>query len=278
MLSSIFGTQIKTNKEDSMKQKKFLTPILISFTMFAGLLTNGCGSDSAPVVPEDNYSNQKYQGDIILSPSKEIYPRFSENNISGYLESEYNGETTFLSAEFFDNDRSVDAGGVIVNNHQLQLYGGSKNKYYFAMKDNPGFEEINFDGSAHEWTVVGNTNVQKFNSAVNSPKVIPQLTLPASDEDINKKDGLKIEWSNTSGNQTYIELYQTDDDGFLTAGYLKFVSGNSFTVPSQSLAHFTSGSLIVKIVVFTHNTYTASNGKKYKILSSTYSYRFVNLI
>ncbi len=260
-----------------MKKTKFLMTIIILLAMLLGLLTNGCGSDSGPVAPEDNYSNQKYRGDILLSPSKEIYPKFSENDISGYLESEYNGETTFLSAEFFEADRSVDAGGVILNNNQLQLYGGSKNKYYFVMKDNPGFDGINFDGSTHEWTVVGNANVPKFNSAVNSPKAIPQLILPAPDADINKKDGLKIEWSNTLGNLIYIELYQTDDDGFLTAGYLKFVSGNSFTVPSESLAHFTNGSLTVKIVSFTHNTYAASNGKKYKILSSTYSYTFVNL-
>ncbi len=41
------------------------------------------------------------------------------------------------------------------------------------MKNIPGFDEINFDGGAFEWTVVGNMNVLKFNWAVISPKAIP---------------------------------------------------------------------------------------------------------
>ena len=208
------------------------------------------------------------RGDVFLSPGNELYPTFGESKLfDGYLVTTLANGKQYLSAEFFADGRALLAGDLSVNGNPVEL--GSDEVSYFSYRTDEEFPGVSFDGSAHTWTVTGGDGAPAFNASVSSPVVHPELTSPAASDTV-PRTGFTVEWSGGS-EDVLIELYQLDSGYNVVAALGRTARGGRAELGAADLAHLKPGKATLRVIRFTHETATAADGRRFKILSKVES-------
>lgn len=204
------------------------------------------------------------RGDVVLSPGNALYPSFGEPRLfDGYLVSRLASDKQYLTAEFIVDDESVLAGDVVLNGNALEL---GSNEGYFSYRGDPGFPGVAFDGSTHTWSVSGGDGAPAFTASVRSPTAHPELTRPASLASVPRA-GFTVEWSGVS-EDVLVELYQLDAGYNIVAAIGKTARGGRLELAAADLAHLEPGKATLRVIRFEHDTIAATDGRRFKVMSS----------
>lgn len=250
--------------------KKILEYILIFILTLSTLaFISACSKDDSPTEPENNGGSNEYS-----NPSGQPTPNFASDPNYGGLMATINYEfqtlpgfpPANLALAFAQFGEGTDGGDVVVNQNTLgknQIEGRAF--YLVPSLSNPTqvLSNVNFNGSAHSWTVAGVNEISSINGSVSSARTF-SLTSPANDAVITASNGINITWNggtssrvlvvlaSTSGGNNYVAFEDLDDDG-------------SHTIAANELGEIHGGALL-QVVKYNYSSVNAG-GKNYYIIS-----------
>lgn len=246
-----------------VKLKYYLSILLLV------LFVAACSSDDDnPTDPSNG------EGNDITNNSGQPLPQLGQEDITGVMATisyEFATVPGFPAAAitmgFAQFGSGIDAGTVSVNNNTIEKTTQNGTTFYVVPNpSNPtaGLSGVNFDGSAHNWSVSGSGDVPEISGSVNSPRAF-NLTAPASNAAITKSNGMDIAWSNTndasnlliviadiSNANSYVFIEGVADDG-------------NYTVSADDLNGI-SGDALVQVVKYNYSIATAA-GSNYAVIA-----------
>lgn len=250
--------------------KKILEYTLIFILTISTLaFISACSEDDSPAEPEGTGGTNEFS-----NPSGQPTPSFASDPNYGGLMATINYEfqtlpgfpPANLAMAYAQFGEGVDGGDVVVNQNTLgknQIEGGTF--YLVPSLSNPTqvLANVNFNGSAHSWTVAGANGVPSITGSVSSARTF-SLTSPANDAVLTAANGVNITWNggtssrvlivlaSASGGNNYVAVEDLDDDG-------------SHTIASNELGGI-SGSAMLQVVKYNYSSVNAG-GKNYYIIS-----------
>lgn len=199
-------------------------------------LLAGCKKDSSPTepAPGGNPLTISILGVVTL-------PTFGIQNIRSYLavvpaSPATEGQAVDVFAVFFGATTSqlVFAGNVSVNANQLD----TSNIVGQVVYTKESLTGVNFDGSAHAWTVSGSTSVQAFNVNVQSPNGTVSVSSPSPGATIARNQSLTVMWIPAGGASDTVVVMITDAANNLVYAT---ATGGSHTFSSSQLGGLAAG-------------------------------------
>jgi hypothetical protein len=172
--------------------------------------------------------------------------------------------TTIAFATFGEG---VDAGAVIVNNNTLGKSTESGSTFYIVPSpSNPTatVSNVNFNGSAHNWSVGGGNGIPALSGSVNSPSQF-NLNAPSNNSTVSKSAGFDVTWttSGSSNAKILVLVTQVNNGNYFSADELD--DDGSYTVSASSLSEI-SGEAMLQAVKYTYNAIN-NGGKDYYMIS-----------
>lgn len=251
-----------------MKSNKLIFLLIL----FTALALTACSGEDNPVTPGDGGGDGG--GDTSQNTNASGQPTPTFENSSGLMATiSYETETVpgFPSAQltiaYAQFGSGVNAGNVSVNSNSLGTITQSGNTYYMVpSQSNPTQQltNVNFNGSAHSWTVAGANGVPALSGEVTSPSNY-SLTAPENGATVSSSGGIEVNWNNSgSGSKVLIVLAKVDNSNTYKA-YQNLDDSGSYTIPSGDLGDF-SGETMLQVVKY--NTAAVSQGgSDYHIVS-----------
>lgn len=186
-----------------MKLKKLLTVFLSTALLVGvGMFSLGCpGSSSTGPGGGGGTGSQFITIQTPFGPF--TFPTLGVSNLKGLLLTTPEDGGTAL-ALFFGSSTSqlIYAGDVSVNSNTLDTINFSGQVLY-GMSPLSG---VNFDGSAHSWTVAGGSGIPAFSGSVNSPNGTPTITSPTGGAIVPRNQDLTITWTGTGSDSAFITV------------------------------------------------------------------------
>lgn len=183
-------------------------------------------------------------------------PTLGTSNLKGFLLTTLEQDVPVAIAMFFGSTTSslVYAGDVSVNSNTVDTLSVSGSVFY--IRPNPLNPQplvgVNFDGSAHSWTVAGSSNIPAFNGSVNSPNGVPTITSPPDSATISRSQSLTITWTGSGSDSVFVSISdENNNELFAVAG------GTSYTFSAQQMGTLTAGTAYISIARFRHSIVTA---------------------
>lgn len=223
--------------------------------------------DDNPIFPDDNGKVGNKSGQQIPVPAwlgapngiaatisfDQVVSGFNINYVMGYAQF---GTTNFL-----------DAGVVTVNGNEVAKNSSGNVIYYssFNALSPSTLTGVNFNGSAHNWSVGGKNTIPQFDIVASSPHEFT-LTSPASGASVSKSSDLNITWSVTGGASDSVMIYLTPATGSATPYVSAILANNGAAKISASDVSKFSGAAILQVVKFRY-AYTTKSGKLYFAIS-----------
>ena len=245
-----------------MQLKLKLILLLVITTLFIG-----CKKDDSPTSPTGNTNTGGNQ-------SGQPIPGFTDSaSVNGVMATiAYEVSTipgmpavqmVMAFATFGDN--GVDAGEVKVNNNVIGKITSSGSTYY--MVPNPSnptqtISNVNFNGSTHNWTVVGGSGIPALTGGVTSPSTF-NITSPAANATITKSSGIQVTWNGGTSSKVMIVLASTTGNGYFTTEEL--TDNGTYTIPASQLANISRQALL-QVVKYRYAEVT-SGGKSYFMIA-----------
>lgn len=242
------------------------------------LILSSCDRlDDNPIFPDDTsgkVSNKSGQpipslswlgtphGILATISFDQVISGFTINYVMGYAQ--------------FGTTNSLDAGIVTVNSNSLSKYTGNAIYYSSFNPNSPStLTGVNFNGSAHNWSVGGKNSVPQFDLVVSSPHEF-DLNYPLSGATVSKTADLNITWDLTGGSADSVVVFLTPTSGTSTP-YTSSVLKNTGTmkIPASEVAKF-SGSVVLQVVKFRY-TYTTANNKLYLAVAEIVKSSFLTI-
>ncbi|MDX9924388.1 MAG: hypothetical protein RBS48_06445 [Ignavibacteriaceae bacterium] len=158
----------------------------------------------------------------------------------------------------------ADAGAVSVNSNSIATMKTGGKTYYMAPNpSNPTatLSGVNFNGSAHTWTVAGGNGVSAINGSVNSPTNFT-LSAPAKDAAVSK-NGFQATWSGGTSSKVFVVISQVSNGKTFSKEALSDNGNYSFT--SSDLSGI-SGQALLQVVKYNYNK-VSSGGKDYYLIA-----------
>jgi hypothetical protein len=239
------------------------------------LLAFSCNESTSP--DNNNNSGITVKGDIAATPNGFLLPIADGVAYSGYMKSSYDGSRIHLSAEYYLEKKTGDAGVIKINGNVVDKFEPENNVYYYSFGQTDAFNGISFNGMSHNWEVEGSSDVAAFTASVNTPNRVPTIGSPDDAAIVKKADGFTVTWSNTSSSSVYIEITQSDENDKLVSAYGKWASSSSYPITPEQLAQFKAGKIILRVKSVTTQNITAPDNKKYKAIAETYRQISLNL-
>lgn len=179
----------------------------------------------------------------------QVVSGFNINYVMGYAQF---GTTNFL-----------DAGVVYVNANEITKNSSGSVIYYssFNSQSPSTLTGVNFNGSAHNWSVAGKNTIPQFDVVVSSPHEF-ELTSPASGASVSKSSDLNITWTVTGSASDSVMIYLTPTTGSASPYVSTILANNGTTKISASEVAKFSGAAILQVVKFRY-AHTTKNGKLY---------------
>jgi len=159
-------------------------------------------------------------------------------------------------------ESGVDAGVVTVNSNELGKLASSGSTYYLSPSPtNPtaSLSGVNFDGSAHSWTVSGGNGIPSLSGSVTSPYSY-EITAPASNATVSKASGLTVSW--VGGTNSKVLVYIIALSGSGAAVFSQDLTDNGSHTFSASEVASISGQVMIQVVKYRYNE-IATGGKSY---------------
>lgn len=241
--------------------------VLLGVALIFGSFFMGCSEDNStgPDIPSGDYSVKIVSS--FVTPSGWIISDYGEKDLDGYmLTRNYFSDGVEVYAEFFDNEKTYYAGEIKVNNHSVdtsiyQETGKPDMTYYYEYQE-PGIQNIKFDGSNHNWTVEGYGAILNLTANSQSPSVEPDLILPKFFDEISKSKPFTVKWSAPGADEVNIFLL-TPQTKTLTA---LVKNGNSVTFTPEQMQELNLGASYIRVSAAKYRVNNA-NSKRYLVVS-----------
>ena len=247
------------------------TIFIVSLILF---FATGCSSDDNDSNPTEPSNNNKAGAPSSLNgqPAPSGIASENFNGVMATVNYEYETIPGFpavsLTLGFASLADGTDAGAVRVNNNSLSKQSESGSTFYTSVSQtNPTatLSGVNFDGSAHSWSVAGGNGIPALSGSVNSPTQF-SLTSPANNASVSKSSGFDVTWSagGTAGTEVLIVVIDLSsaESAFSVDG---LEDDGNYTVSSSSLDGI-SGEAMLQVVKYTYNGIN-SGGKDYYVIS-----------
>jgi hypothetical protein len=251
--------------------KNIFTILLL--VLIALIFTTGCSSDDDSNPTEPNNNNQP--GELTSVGGQPVPTGIASENFNGVMATvAYDFQTlpslpaVTLTLAFASFGEGVDAGAVSVNNNDVGKMSESGTTFYTSPSPtNPTatLSGVNFNGSAHSWSVAGGNGIPALSGSVNSPTQF-NLTSPANNATVSKSNGFDVTWTagGTGGSEVLVMIIDmsSSDDVFAVDG---LDDDGSYSVSASSLSNI-SGEAMLQVVKYTYSGLN-SGGKDYYIIS-----------
>ena len=245
-----------------MQLKSKLVLLLVITALFVG-----CKKEDSPTSPTGNNNTGGNQ-------SGQPMPGFADSaNVNGvmvtisYEMATIPGMPSVQMVMAFSTfgDNGVDAGEVKVNNNVLGKITSSGSTYY--MVPNPSnptqtISNVSFNGSVHNWTVVGGNGIPALTGGVTSPSTF-NITSPAANATVTKSSGIQVTWNGGTNSKLMIVLASTTGNGYFSTEEL--ADNGTYTIPAAQLANI-SGQALLQVVKYRYAEVTSS-GKSYFMIA-----------
>lgn len=252
---------------------KKLLAVLLTVVLVIGvsLSSSGCKSSSTGTGPTNGGgTNQFITVDTPFGPF--TIPTLGTSNLKGFLLTTLEQDVPVAIAMFFGSTTSslVYAGNVSVNSNPVDTLFVPGVVFY--VQPNPSNPQplvgVNFDGSAHNWTVAGSTDIPAFNGSVNSPNGVPTITSPTNGATVSRGQSLTITWTGSGSDSVFISISDPHQDNNNNNGLFAVASGTSYTFSAQQMGTLTAGTAYISIARFKHSIARAGTNN-FMIASAT---------
>ncbi len=222
----------------------------------------GCDSSTAP--KDDNSSvqevNQSGQPIPLSSGSSEL----EFGGVMASISFQFQTVPGFPAAEFVMGyayfNHGSDAGEVKINNQALKSEGSSGSSWYtsFSQTSPSSLQDVNFNGTQHNWTVSGKGDIPALNASVTSPLKF-NLTSPLTGATITKSSGMNITWSGGSAQSADSMLVMLLDlSNSKTILEQGLPNNGQYTIDSGKLKDF-SGDAFLQVVKYRYSITETGN-------------------
>ncbi len=177
---------------------------------------------------------------------------------------------TFKNATgFFNLPSNGSAGSVGLSGTALTNYSGT-----YSNDANP---DVAPNGHFKKWIVAGSGGIPTITDSVAGPTTQIAISSPANAANISKSNSLTVTWSplGDSNEVVAIELGNERDSG--TTYFETVANTGSYTISSTTMGSFKNGRTTLVVRRGNYKIGTASNSKKYILLSWTQAERDINI-
>lgn len=177
-------------------------------------------------------------------------------------------DTFRLSYAYFNLAPTQSAGTVTLQTHSLNSFEAT-----YSNVDN---EDAKPDGSQKVWSVSGSSVVPSFTDSVLCSNSQVIMSTPANAADVSRSSNLSITWSVGDTNDIAAVEIISKEDSTGAAFFDTYSNTGSCTVSSSTLSGFANGQASIVLRRGRYKIGTASNGKKYILLTWTQHERDIN--
>jgi hypothetical protein len=239
-------------------KKLLLVFSVATLIIAAGLFWAGCKSSSTGPGPGPGGGGTNQFITIETPFGRFTIPTLGTSNLKGFLLTTLEQDQPVAIGMFFGSTTGslLYAGDVSVNGNVLDTF--SIPGFVFYIRPDPRNPQplagVNFDGSAHSWTVAGSSDIPAFNGSVNSPDGVPTITSPTDSATVSRSQSLTVMWTGSGTDSVFISVSDENNNGLFAVA-----SGTSYTFSAQQMGTLTGGTAYISVARFKYSVVTAGS-------------------